>query len=153
MKILNLNKNKVGARGATALAKMLPSLELLEKLYLFDAGLDEVDVEKVLKALKSCKLKIFNLSNNKVGARGATALAKMSPSLESLEELDLFEAGLDEVDVEKVLNALNSCKLKILDLGKNKVGARGVTALAKMLPSLELLEKLYYVNFIKTSIK
>ena len=143
MKILNLNKNKVGARGATALAKMLPSLELLEKLYLFDAGLDEVDVEKVLKALKSCKLKIFNLSNNKVGARGATALAKMSPSLESLEELDLFEAGLDEVDVEKVLNALNSCKLKILDLGKNKVGARGVPALAKMLPSLELLEKLY----------
>ena len=147
MKILNVNKNQVGARGATALAKMLPSLELLEKLYLFDAGLDEVDVEKVLKALKSCKLKIFNLSNNKVGARGATALAKMSPSLESLEELYLSDADLDEVDVEKVLKALKSCKkLKKLYLGNNKISARGATTLVEMLPSFWCLKLLNLHN-------
>ena len=55
MKDLYLGNNTIGAKGATALAKMLPSLELLEKLGLFNAGLDEVDVEKVLEALKSCK--------------------------------------------------------------------------------------------------
>ena len=91
-------------------------------------------------------MKIFNLSNNKVGARGATALAKMSPSLESLEELDLFEAGLDEVDVEKVLKALKSCKLKILDLSNNKIGARGATALVEMLLSFSCLELLNLRN-------
>ena len=144
LKTLYLGLNKVGARGATALAKMLPSFELLEELYLSDVGLDEVDVEKVLKALKSCKLKVLGLGLNKVGARGATTLAKLLPSFELLELLGLSDAGLDEGDVEKVLEALKSCKkLKILHLGLNKVGARGATALAKILPSFELLEELY----------
>ena len=144
LKILGLDNNTVGAKGATTLARMLPSFELLEELYLLDASLDEVDVEKVLKALKSCKkLKLLNLGNNTVAAKGATTLAKMLPSFELLEVLYLSNAGLNEVDVEKVLKALKSCKLKILYLNNNTVGAEGATALAKMLPSLELLEVLY----------
>ena len=68
----------------------------------------------------------------------------MLPSLELLEKLDLSDAGLDEVDVEKVLNALKSCKkLKDLYLGNNTIGAKGATALAQMLPSFELLEALF----------
>lgn len=61
-----LRRHKVGTRCA-----MLSSLELLEWLYLFGVGLDEV--ENVLKALKSFKLKILMLPNNKVGARDASA--------------------------------------------------------------------------------
>ena len=63
-----LRRHKVGTRCA-----MLSSLELLEWLYLFGVGLDEDDVENVLKALKSFKLKILMLPNNKVGARDASA--------------------------------------------------------------------------------
>ena len=76
---------------------MLPSLELLEKLGLSDAGLDEVDVEKVLKALKSCKkLKDLYLGNNTIGAKGATALVEMLPSFLCLKLLNLQNVSLDE---------------------------------------------------------
>ena len=144
---LNSQQSSLSSAAATALAKMLPSFKLLEELDLSDAGLDEVDVEKVLKALKSCKLKILNLGKNKVGARGATALAKMLPSFESLEGLYLSDAGLDEVDVEKVLKALKSCKkLKDLYLGNNKISARGATTLVEMLPSFSCLKVLNLLN-------
>ena len=137
---LNLRQSSLSSCAATTFAKMLPSFELLEELSLFEAGIDDVDVEKVLLALKSCKkLKHLSLSKTNVGARGATTLAKMLPSFELLEDLYSFEAGLDEVDVEKVLLVLKLCKrLRILNLGKNKVRARGATALAKMLPLFEL---------------
>ena len=97
MKILYLGNNTIGAKGATALAKMLPSFELLEVLGLSDAGLDEVDVEKVLKALKSCeKLKELYLGNNTIGAKGATALVEMLPSFLCLKLLNLQNVSLDE---------------------------------------------------------
>ena len=68
---LNSQQSSLSSAAATTLAKMLPSFELLEELYLFNAGLDEVDVEKVLKALKSCKkLKDLYLGNNTIGAKG-----------------------------------------------------------------------------------
>ena len=144
---LNSQQSSLNSAAATILAKILPSFELLEELYLYDAGLHQVDVEKLLKALKSCKLKILSLGKNKVGARGATALAKMLPSLELLEKLYLFDAGLDEVDVEKVLKALKSCKkMKILYLGNNKISARGATTLVEMLPSFSCLKLLNLQN-------
>ena len=147
LKLLYLSNNTIGAKGATALVEMLPSFELLEKLGLSHAGLDEVDVEKVLNALKSCKLKVLDLGNNTVSAKGATALAQMLPSLELLEALGLYDAGLDEVDVEKVLKALKSCKkLKILYLNNNTIGAKGATALDEMLPSFLCLKLLNLQN-------
>ena len=100
---LNLRQSSLSSCAATTFAKMLPSFELLEELSLFEAGIDDVDVEKVLLALKSCKrLRILNLGKNKVRARGATALAKMLPLFELWVDLCLCEAGLDEVDVENV---------------------------------------------------
>ena len=112
---LNSQQSSLSLAAATILAKMLPSFELLEKLYLFDAGLDEVDVEKVLKALKSCKkLKELYLGHNKIDARGATNLVEMLPSFSCLKVLNLHNVSLDEEVKTKLRATISLSKIKII---------------------------------------
>ena len=143
LKELDLRKICIRKTGTEALARVLPSLTLLEKLVLGCVSDDECD-EQLLAALGNLKyLKELDLSRVYIGEAGAEALARVLPSLTLLEKLVLKEIDLDDECDEQLLAALGNLKyLKELDLSEVYINKTGAKALARVLPSLTLLEKL-----------
>ena len=145
LKELELIRISIDKTGAKALARVLPSLTLLEKLVLGKTDLDyECDHEQLLAALDNLKyLKELDLSRVCINKTDAEALARVLPSLTLLEKLKLGEIDLDCGCDEQLFAALGNLKyLKELDLGCVYINKTGAEALARVLPSLTLLEKL-----------
>ena len=135
---------------AEALAEVLPSLQLLEKLVLDSCPEIEyveswID-EQLFAALGKLKyLKELNLKQFYVTEIDVETLAQVLPSLQLLERL-VLELYLDENDdscVKQLFGALGKLKyLKEFNLCGINVTETTAEALAEVLPSLHLLKKL-----------
>ena len=144
LKELDLRRIDINKTGAEALARVLPSLTLLEKLVLGKIlSDDEYNEHALFAALGNLKyLKELDLSRVYIRKTGAEALARVLPSLTLLEKLELKTDLNYECD-EKLFAALGNLKyLKELDLRRIDIDKTGAEALARVLPSLTLLEKL-----------
>ena len=142
LKELYLRRININKTGAEALARVLPSLTLLEKLALENIfASDEECSEQLFAALENLKyLKELYLRRINISKTGAEALARVLPSLTLLEKLVIRWIDSDDGCNKQLLAALGNVKyLKDLDLLSIKTGAE---ALARVLPSLTLLEKL-----------
>ena len=143
LKELHLANMNITESSIQALAHVLPSLTLLEKLVLEGNGShdDECDEREIaalgnLKYLKELKLKWLRISQT-----GAEALARASLSLQMLKVLQLHWVSLE--DDKRVFHALKGLRfLEELDLDEIKITKAGVAALADVIPSLGLLKKL-----------
>ena len=149
LKELHLGEMNITESGIEALAHVLPSLTLLEKLVL--EGISSYEqlfaAQGNLKYLKELKLKHLRISQT-----DAEALARASPSLQMLNVLQLRCVALE--DDKRVFHALRRLRfLEELDLDKIKITEAGVAALADVIPSLGLLKKLRlkYISFEDTS--
>ena len=146
LKELDLSGININKTCAEALARVLPSLTLLEKLIIEVIDLDdECDEHALLAALGSLKyLKELYLSWGNFNKTCAGALARVLPSLTLLEKLELLgEIDLDYECDEQLFAALGNLKyLKELYLSVININKTCAEALARMLPSLTLLEKL-----------
>ena len=146
LKELHLSKKRIKKTGVEALARVLPSLTLLEKLVIeWIDRYDECDEQLFLAALGNLKyLKELHLSEVRFRKTGVEALARVLPSLTLLEKLVMGRIGrYDDCDEQLFLAALGNLKyLKELDLGEVTIWKTGAEALARVLPSLTLLEKL-----------
>jgi Leucine-rich repeat (LRR) protein len=127
---------------AIALAKVLPSLQLLEKLELGQVNFD--NEKQVFAAVGKLKyLKEFTLHYSDITQTGAEVLAGELPALKLLEKVKLFFIDFDNGSEKLLCIALTSLKyLKELDLAMTKISQTGAVALSKLLPALQLLEKL-----------
>ena len=144
LKELNLCKTDITQTDVEALAGVLPSLQLLEKLELGRIDLDGGYQKQLFLALGKLKyLKELNLRNTSITRTGVEALADVLPSLKLLEKLVLGEIDCDDECQKQVFAALGKLKyLKELNLRNTSITRTGVEALADVLPSLKLLEKL-----------
>ena len=145
LKELELIRISIDKTGAKALARMLPSLTLLEKLVLGYNPFDhECDEQQLFAALENLKyLKELDLERININKTGAEALTRVLPSLTLLEKLVLGEIDDDDECDEQLFAALGNLKyLKELDLKGININKTGAEALARVLPSLTLLEKL-----------
>ena len=137
LKYLDLSNNAIGSLGARALADILNDFLLLEGLNLSKCCIQEDEMSAlcfVLKLLK--KLKYLNLSGNMMNA----AFFDVPLCLSVLEEI-VFPEFMIAGSVRMCLNDLKLLvHLKKLDLSQT-ISIDGL-ALAKVLPSLMLLEKL-----------
>ena len=135
-----------------AFARVLSSLPLLEKLYFGTKNLSNTEcVEQLyaalgkLKYLRKLVLYILNITN-----REAEALAKVLPSLELLEDLQLARDGKNGLDSEhekKMFVAMSKLRyLKKLCLHCFKISYADLESLDKMLPSLPMLKELKLFN-------
>ncbi len=154
LKNLDLRHSKPASE---ALACVLPSLQLLEKLVL------ELDSEiafhnscdkQLFGALGKLKyLKELNLIFRATTETGVETLAEVLPSLLLLEKLVLefnTRTNFDNLCIKRLFRALGKLKyLKELDLYFFNTTETGVESLAEVLPSLQLLEKLMLV-FMQT---
>ena len=145
LKNLDLGRTKPASE---ALAGVLPSLQLLEKLVL------ELDSEHAFD--NSCNKQLFGalgklkylkeLHLRGFGVTSAETLAEVLPSLQLLEKF-VLELGPEEdynnLGVKQLFGALGKLKyLKELNLGDFIPIGIDAETLAEVLPSLQLLEKL-----------
>ena len=148
LKKLDLSNNKIGSVGANALAKVLSSLPFMETLDLSKTDISDEAMERTCVAINSLKrLKLLNLGGNQIGCQAVTALADIVSSLDMLEELNLNACGLGDNETETLFgNRVLLKHLKILVLSNNKLGNCGISALARVLPSLISLQELGLEN-------
>ena len=145
LKELHLGRMNITESGIEALAHVLPSLTLLEKLVLEGNGSDDDKCdEQLLAALGNLKyLKELHLGRMNITESGIEALAHVLPSLTLLEKLMLTGNGHDYKCDEQLFAAIGNLKyLKELHLVDMYITESGIEALAHVLPSLTLLEKL-----------
>ena len=144
LKELDLSRIHIYKTGAEALARVLPSLTLLEKLKLGETNLGYECDGHLLATLGNLKyLKELYLGKVYISETGAESLAHVLPSLTFLEKLELREIDLDYECDEQLFAALGNLKyLKELHLSWICIRKTGAEALARVLPSLTLLEKL-----------
>ena len=144
LKELHLGNVNITEPGTRALARVLLSLTLLEKLVLEEiSSYDEWD-EQLFAALGNLKyLKELHLGGMNITESGIEALAHVLPSLSLLEKLVLKGIGSYNECDEQLFAALGNLKyLKELHLVYMNITESGIEALAHVLPSLTLLEKL-----------
>jgi len=89
VKKLDLWRNKIGDRGAKALAAALPK-SFVEELNLRHNDIGDEGAEALAAGLPGSQVKKLDLYQNKIGDRGAKALAATIPK-SSVEELSLGE--------------------------------------------------------------
>ena len=144
LKELDLSRININKTCAEALARVLPSLTLLEKLVLGHTLSDDECNEQLFAALGNLKyLKELDLSEVRIRKTDAEVLARVLPSLMLLEKLVLRYILSDDECNEQLFAAFGNFKyLKELNLGRMYINKTGTEALARVLPSLMLLEKL-----------
>jgi Ran GTPase-activating protein (RanGAP) involved in mRNA processing and transport len=146
LKELDLGLSTITQTGA--LAEVLPSLQLLEKLVLRNIEFDNECQKHLFHAVGKLKyLKELGFRLSTITQTGAVTLAEVLPSLQLLEKLVLEDIEFDDECQKHLFHAVGKLKyLKELDLGWSTITQTGAVTLAEVLPSLQLLEKLVLRN-------
>ncbi|KAL9684596.1 hypothetical protein QQ045_022037 [Rhodiola kirilowii] len=111
----------------------------------FIAGRPEAEALEVMSifssALKGCKLRYLDLSNNAMGEKGVNAFEGLLRSQKHLEELYLMNDGISEEAARAVCEFIPSTeKLKILHFHNNMTGDEGAVAIAEIVKRSPALE-------------
>lgn len=146
LKILDLNANLIGDRGAFALAEGVGFSRTLEQLDLSFNQLSGVGVSHIAKSLHhNVSLRSFTLNGNRVGDDGAQALADVLPVNSALRILNLRESNIGDVGARSLAQALSLPTVKLTDiaLGNNKLGDAGAVAFSEMLKVNSVMKELH----------
>jgi Ran GTPase-activating protein (RanGAP) involved in mRNA processing and transport len=146
LKILDLNANLIGDRGAFALAEGVGFSRTLEQLDLSFNQLSGVGVSRIAKSLHhNVSLRSFTLNGNRVGDDGAQALADVLPVNSALRILNLRESNIGDVGARSLAQALSLPTVKLTDLalGNNKLGDAGAVAFSEMLKVNSVMKELH----------
>lgn len=140
---LNLFHSEIGDEGIEALAKKLKDIQV-ENLDLSYNQIGPEGAKALAVVLKDTQIQELHLSCNRVQLKGAAALAKgMKES--KVKTLNIQTAGIHAAEAEAFAKELrNNMQLKELDMSGNKIGSRGLVALAKILKYTQI--KMLYLS-------
>jgi Ran GTPase-activating protein (RanGAP) involved in mRNA processing and transport len=135
-------------------ARVVPSLQFLEKLVLVNVDNGDIDNESEKQLFpavgKLTYLKELKLTWCTITQAAADSLAEVLPSLQLLEKLVMRCvqcAYIDDESEKQLFTAVGKLTyLKELDFLTYKITRAGSDSLAEVLPSLQLLEKLLLTN-------
>ena len=144
LKELDLLRSGVYKFEAMALAKVLPSLQLLEILVLGNVNFDERSNKQLFHAVAKLKyLKKLSLSYDEDGSTDLIPLTVVLPSLQFLEELTLKDLKFDDGSGTQLFHAIGRLQyLKKLNVSYSEIDETDLISLAEVLPSLQWLEEL-----------
>ncbi|KAF9108063.1 hypothetical protein BGX27_008491 [Mortierella sp. AM989] len=149
---LTLEDNKIGKKGALALAEALKNNTTLTFLNLGSNSIGNEGALALAEALKtSITLVILGLWGNSIGNEGALALSKALKINTTLTALSLGSNSIGDEGALALAEALKTnITLTTLNLGFNKIGGEGALALAETLKTNTTLTTLKLVyNSIK----
>ena len=136
LEVLGLSDNPIGDKGAASLAEMLKHSKNLKALNLKITSITAQGACEIARALSSNTYTILeklNLEADRIGDKGASALAEMLLHNKSLKALNLKITSLTTYGVCEIAGALcSNTVLEELNLEANPIGDEAVTALAEM---------------------
>lgn len=134
---LNLADNRIGSKGAKAIATALKNNSTMKTLILRDNSIGLTGLKSlctVLRKHNSC-LTSLDLSMNSLGPDSSGHIGNFLKMNSAIDMLSLASTGIGSMGAKEIAAALKteSCKLSILNLWANDIGVMGVAELAEAL--------------------
>lgn len=132
LKTLNVGGNGIGWRGTQALAAGIGTRTRLTGLNMSNNNIGVIGARALADVLGNCPVKFLYLSNCDIGARGCEALAMVT--FEDLDDLSLMDNDISVCGAQALARAVGGWPaLKLLSIGGNYIGARGMNAVTDVL--------------------
>ncbi|KAJ1565315.1 hypothetical protein HK096_003476, partial [Nowakowskiella sp. JEL0078] len=137
LRILSLNGNKIGDKGAKAVSKCLNLNTVIQKLQLDSNEIQDEGIMNISESLCSNKtLKILDLRGNKFGIEGLKSLARAVETNHTLEELDISGNNFEGEKIKLILNSLGkNSTLRSFRVVGCRIGIDGADAISDFLKS------------------
>lgn len=102
----------------------------LSKINLHDCGLTEMQLVEMGKfiGMENCGLRDVDVSGNDVSKCLNVWMENLAMNT-SIRQLNMAECGITDKNAHMIRSALNSCKVEMMDLSKNKLSGCGASAL------------------------
>ncbi len=133
LQTLNLERNRIGAAGAEAIAAVLKDVSQLQTLNLRNNIIGDAGAKAIAAVLKDVShLQTLNLRKNNIGAAGAEAIAAVLKDVSQLQTLNLEYNNIGEAGAKAIAAVLKDVsQLQTLKLGGNSIGDAGAKAIAE----------------------
>ena len=134
MRVLDLSFNKLDGSACDLLAKAVPSMSRLEKLYLGGNPIGSGGAVGVIKALCGSGVKGLWLYNTEIGEPDCEALFELLKSSHSLQQLYIAHNNLSSESVASIITGLgHNSSLTTLDISNSHFSMANVDSLASVL--------------------
>ena len=146
---LELHHNKLERTACDLLAKAVPLMSRLRRLWLSYNPIENGGAVEVIKELVSSEIKELLLDNTGIGMPDCEALYKLLKSSRSLEELKIYGNNLSSESVASIITGLShNSSLTILDISNSHFSMANVDSLASVFKdrTSELKLKLKMLN-------
>ncbi|OQV13387.1 putative Ran GTPase-activating protein 1 [Hypsibius exemplaris] len=156
LRVIDISENAfrgTGIRGMSAVLTGRASFKL-EELKMSDQGLSPEGGQVLGKLLKELQenaalvgqelvLRSFKASKNRLENGGASALGKVFANIKTLEEVEVYQCGINAPGLTDLLHGLSASRgLRVLDILDNTCNAKAEKALADAIKSWSKLEDL-----------
>ncbi|XP_034760303.2 protein NLRC5-like isoform X1 [Acipenser ruthenus] len=152
---LDLSHSSIGSMGAVTLSQILPSLGRLKKLSLESTQATAHEMVQLAAGLSRClSIESLNLSHNKIGDAGATAVADILPGMSRLRQINISRcSAVSSTGGLVLVQALCKCtSLEEINLDALPLDPWGITCLAEALSSMKSAKKLI-LSEVNTSVE
>ena len=144
---LELHHNKLEKTACDLLAKAVPLMSRLRRLWLSYNPIENGGAVEVIKELVSSEIKELLLDNTGIGIPDCEALCKLLKSSRSLEELKIYGNNLSSESVASIITGLShNSSLTILDISNSHFTMANVDSLASVLKDRTSELKLKMLN-------
>ena len=133
LRTLNLSGNNIQRDGLRSLLRS-PNSAGLKHLNLRNTGLTSASMKEFGAAHPGLQLETLDLGDNQLWNAGVGHLAEAA-CLRDLKKLGLDRCGLEVFAVPKLVTTRFFRRLRVLDVGYNKLGPEGVASLLRAHPS------------------
>ena len=133
MRVLQLRHNKLDGSACDLLAKAIPSMSRLEKLWLGGNPIGSGGAVEVIKALCGSGVKQLSLYNTGIGEPDCEALCELLKSSHSLQHLHIDQNNLSSESVAIITGISHNSSLTILDISNSHFSMANVDSLASVL--------------------
>ena len=143
----DIGRNDLRASGIATIAKGLQKNSMLIKLYLNNNKISCEAADDIAAVVSSNAIQVLDVSDNYLGTRGITKVAKALQSVCTLTNLYIRNTGMTDRATDDIAAAI-SCNpyLEEFDIGKNVIQGRGALKLAKSFQQISTLKKLFMDN-------
>ena len=131
---LNLSGNKLDGSACDQLAKAVPSMSRLEKLWLSYNPIGSGGAVEVIKALCGSGVKLLWLESTEIGEPDTEALCELLKSSHSLQDLRIDQNNLSSESVASIITELShNSSLTTLNISNSHFSMANVDSLASVL--------------------
>ena len=131
---LELHHNKLDGNACDLLAKSIPSMSSLRRLWLSNNPIESGGAVEVIKALCGSGVKQLWMWETKIGVRDCEALGELLKSNSSLEELIIYGNDLSSDSVASIITGLSYNNALIhLNISNSHFGMANAVSLASVL--------------------